>query len=356
MRISPSDRSLGKTTDRVQPECRGRQDSASGLLSKHGRSSQCLRRRPHVRLPWSTSSPVSRVSPPWAMTEVRVWGSRHRKVGPHREPPRHPRSGSTSTTSCVPVAVTIARTVNLESYDGSKRNQSASSSLCQVPDVPRSRFPTLGSVPGQALSPTTAREGLALARQRALLPSRVDCDLGKPSILACGRGIITRSGRYEAGGSFALQGIRSLLDWRSGTEFLPISLSISLPISSFYRLSLAYFVCCLPGRGGRGGNGQLPKSGSQLGLHPAPPCHTKRAPSSACKSFGSPPAPSRAQVLLKSREPCAQTSRCSQYAILTCKSSHAGRGEAGRVKELLVNGFSIPSDVAKTPFCERRDS
>lgn len=154
------------------------------------------------------------------MTEVRVRGSRRRKVGPHREPPRHPRSGSTSTTSCV----TIAKTVNLESYDGSKRNQSASSSLCQVPDVPRSRFPTLGSVPGQALPPTTAREGLALARQRALLPSRVDCDLGKPSILACGRGIITRSGRYEAGGSFALQGIRSLLDWRSGTEFLSISL------------------------------------------------------------------------------------------------------------------------------------
>lgn len=286
------------------------------------------------------------------MTDVRVrvpaagkWG----RTGSH---PRHPRSGSTSTTSCVPVAVTIARTVNLESYDGSKRNQSASSSLCQVPDVPRSRFPTLGSVPGQALSPTTAREGLALARQRALLPSRVDYDLGKPSILACGRGIITRSGRYEAGGSFALQGIRSLLDCRSGTEFL----SISLSISSFCRLSLAYFVCCLPGRGGRGGNGQLPKSGSQPGLHPAPPCHTKRAPSSACKSFGSPPASSRVQVLLKSREPCAQTSLRSKYAILTCKSSHAGRGEAGRVKELLANGFSIPSDVAKTPFCERRDS
>lgn len=51
----------------------------------------------------------------------------------------------------VPVAVVIARTANWESYDGSKRGQSASSGQSQVPDVPQSRLTTLGSLPGQDL-------------------------------------------------------------------------------------------------------------------------------------------------------------------------------------------------------------
>lgn len=89
------------------------------------------------------------------------------------------------------------------------------------------------------------------------------------------------------GQSFDLQGHLSV--WLSSllgpTEWHWNSLS-RLEFLSFFLP--AYSVCCLPGRGGRGGNGQLPKSGSQPGLRPAPPCHTKRAPFSACKSFGSP--------------------------------------------------------------------
>lgn len=163
-----------------------------------------------------------------------------------------------------------------------------------------------------------------------------------------------RSGGYEAGAKLRSPGhpLSSLLDRRSVTEFL----SISLSISSFCRRSAAYFVCCLPGRGGRGGKGQLPKSGSQPGLHPAPPCHTKRAPSSACS-----PVPGTILGAAASQESraCAQTSRRSKYAIVTWKSSHvrgAWGGGTSQGAPCQCNGFLISSDVAKTPFCERRDS
>lgn len=127
-------------------------------------------------------------------------GSRRRKVGPHRQQPPAPAEWVDIDNMMLPVAVVIVRTANWDSYDGSRRNQSASSGLARSP-----------TSLGQDLLPTTAHEGLALARQRALLPSRVDCDVGKQLILACGRGIITDLEATKQGRSFALQGIRSAL-------------------------------------------------------------------------------------------------------------------------------------------------
>lgn len=298
----------------------------------------------------SQHSPVSRLKTPWATTDVRVrvpatgkWG----RAGSH---PRHPRSGSTSTTSCVPVAVVIVLVPSKPQTGSRMTGQSAASRR----HLACARSPTSLGLAYSWLSPVLQPARPCLGPTACVASESGRLRLREAVHIGMRARDHHRSGSYEAGAKLRSPGhpLSSLLDRRSVTEFL----SISLSISSFCRRSAAYFVCCLPGRGGRGGKGQLPKSGSQPGLHPAPPCHTKRAPSSACS-----PVPGTILGAGASQESraCAQTSRRSRYAIVTWKSSHvrgAWGGGTSQGAPCQCNGFLIPSDVAKTPFCERRDS
>jgi hypothetical protein len=125
---------------------------------------------------------------------------------------------------------------------------------------------------------------------------------------------------YEAGAKARSPGASvRLFQLDAGVERRRLKLSEPRFYSSLFRGSLFRALYALPDRGdgGGGGNGhmQLPKSGSRPGLHPAPPCRTKRVPSSPSKSFGSAPARCwhhpRRRRSLTTREPYAQTS----YAV-----------------------------------------